>query len=126
MAKKLKVEFPKKASETLKRNKIEHVLIEYPSHDGKKNDAFVVVLNKDINNAKAVILADSNAIIRVKGARKFEKMTKQHKYYKPMFECKCRQCGKIFKSAVKESVWCSKDCRHAHRIERMNAKTKTA
>lgn len=86
MAKKLKVEFPKKASETLKRNKIEHVLIEYPSHDGKKNDSFVVVLNKDVNDAKAVILADNNAVIRVKGARKFEKIAEQYEYYKPVFE----------------------------------------
>lgn len=112
MAKKFKVEFP-------------NVLVEYPSNDGKKNDAFVVVSG---------ILADNNAIIRVKGTRKFKKTAEQHAYYKPMIvnkdvndakECKCRQCGKMFKSAVKEAAWCSKDCRHAHRIKRTNARTKT-
>lgn len=126
MAKKIKVAQIKKASESLKKRKIEHVLVKYTDKDGNETDAFLVVMNKYYHDAKAVILADNCSIIKVKNIRHYETKALTYEHYQPSFECKCRQCGKMFKSVVKEAVWCSKDCRHAHRIERMNTRTKTA
>lgn len=122
MAKKIYCEFHKKASETLKKHKIEHVLVEYPDKKDKKGDAFVVVLNKDIHDATAVIKADNNGVIRVKSVRHFEMKALSHTHYQPMFDCKCRHCGKMFKHPVKEATWCSKKCKQQFRYEKMEAR----
>ena len=114
MAKKIKVESPKKASESLKRSKIEHVLVVY-KHENKKDDAFLVVQNKDLYNAKAIILADNVSILKIKSVRHYENIALQHEHYQPKFDCTCRHCGKTFKSVVKEAVWCSKECKKAFR-----------
>lgn len=126
MAKKIKVEFPKKASECLKGNKIEHVLVEYHHEDGgdphKKDDAFLVVQNKDLYNAKALILAGNISINKIKNVRHYENIALKHQHYQPTFDCTCRHCGKTFKSVVKEAVWCSNECKKAFRNAKKEAK----
>ena len=112
MAKKIVTTNAQKASESLKRSKIEHVLVEYiRKDDERKNDAFVVVLNKDYKNAKAALIGDKIDILKTKSARNYEMTALSHQHYQPQFDCKCRNCGKTFKSTVKEAVWCSSQCK---------------
>ena len=123
MAKKIITTNAQKASESLKRSKIEHVLVEYIHKDGeRKNDAFVVVLNKNYKNAKAALISDKIDILKTKSVRNYEMKALSHQHYQPQFDCKCRNCGKTFKSTVKEAVWCSpqckKDFRNKKRAER--------
>jgi len=115
MAKKLVVAHIKKASESLKKRKIEHVLVQY------KDDAFLVVMNKHYHDAKAVILADGCSIIKTKNIRHFEMIALSHEHYQPTFDCTCRNCGKTFKSVVKEQVWCSAACKKEFRNKKKNA-----
>jgi hypothetical protein len=115
MAKKLVVAHIKKASESLKKRKIEHVLVEHVDKDGDKADAFLVVMNKDYHNAKAVILADGCTILKTKNVRHYEDIALSHEHYQPTFDCTCRNCGKTFKSVVKEQVWCSAACKKEFR-----------
>ena len=121
MAKKLIVEFIKKASDSLRTRKIEHVLVQYPDKDGKKGDAFLVVMNKDYHDAKAVILADGCSIRRTKNVRHFEMIALSHEHYQPTFDCTCRNCGKTFKHSIREAVWCSKDCKKDFRNKKKSA-----
>ena len=116
MAKKIKVAYIKKASESLKQRKIEHVLVEY------KNDAFLVVMNKYYHDAKAVILADGCSILKTKNVRHFEMIALSHEHYQPTFECTCRNCGKTFKHVVKEATWCSKKCKKEFRNKKKDEK----
>lgn len=111
MAKKLTVTFLEKASESLKKHKIEHVLVTYVDKDNNVNDAFLLVTNKDYHNASAVIKADGCDVLKVKNFRHYAKAASSHTYYQPLFECECRNCGKMFKHLVKEAAWCSTDCR---------------
>lgn len=117
MAKKIKVELPKKASESLRKRKIEHVFVNY-----NEDDAFVIVLNKDVHDAVAVIKADGNSVEKVKSVRHYESYAVKHEYYSPKFDCTCRHCGKTFKAHVKEAVWCSPECKKAFRNEKRQKK----
>ena len=112
MAKKLKVAHIKKASESLRKRKIEHVLVEY------KDDAFLVVMNKYYHDAKAVILADNCSILKVKNFRHYELAALSHEHYQPTFDCTCRGCGKTFKHVDPNAKWCSKECHSAWRKQR--------
>lgn len=115
MAKKIKVAYIKKASESLKQRKIEHVLVQY------KDDAFLVVMNKDYHDAKAVILADGCNILKTKNVRHYENIALFHNHYAPSFDCTCRNCGKTFKFPIKEAVWCSKSCKKDFRNKKKSA-----
>ena len=109
-----------KMSETLKSGKIEHVRVTYK--ENKKTPARDYIIVRNVNKDLAITKCGQNNILGIKNARHFEMIALSHDYYSPRFKCKCRQCGKEFESPVKEAVWCSKDCRHAHRIERLKAK----
>ena len=111
-----------RASNALKDMYIEHVMVEYPKHENQDAKVYLVVRNRLLADAIATFTAIGVTPTHVKTQRHFESVALHHTYYQPQFDCKCRQCGKTFKSVVKEAVWCSKDCRHAHRIERRNAK----
>lgn len=115
MAKKIKVAHVKKASESLKQRKIEHVLVKYVDKDGNENDAFLVVMNKYYHNAKAVILADGCSILKVKNVRHYESIALSHEHYQPTFDCTCRGCGKTFKHVDPNAKWHSKECHSAWR-----------
>lgn len=121
MAKKIKVAHIKKASESLKRRKIEHVLVKYVDKDGNEVDAFLVVMNKYYHDAKAVILADGCSILKTKNVRHYKMLALNHEHYYPTFNCTCRNCGKIFKSVVKEQVWCSAACKKEFRNKKKTA-----
>lgn len=118
-----------RASNALKDFHVEHVLVSYPEHqkENKPATSFIVVLNKDLNLAKEAIAEAKLSILKIKNSRHFHNTIVKvhahfHQYYKPDFECKCRNCGKIFTSHVKEAVWCSKKCKQDFR----NAKKKEA
>lgn len=116
-----------RAVAALKDFHIEHVLVSYPKNakTGKPEKKYIIVLNKHLSDAKTAFEAAGLKPVRIKNARHYEDKALAFVHYQPEFDCTCRQCGKTFKSVIKEAVWCSKDCRHAHRIERRNAK-KTA
>ena len=122
MAKKIKVAHIKKASESLKQRKIEHVLVKYVKKDGSEDDAFLVVMNKHYHNAKAVILADGCSILKVKNFRHYELAALSHEHYQPTFDCTCRGCGKTFKHADSNAKWCSKECKAAWRKAKKTTK----
>lgn len=107
MAKKIKVAHITKASESLKKRKIEHVLVQYKN----KADAFLVVMNKNINLAKAALAEDEFTILKIKNIRHYEDKALRHFHYQPTFDCVCRGCGKTFKHVDKNAKWCSKKCR---------------
>lgn len=115
MAKKIKVAQINGASESLKKRKIEHVLVEYVDKDGEVNDAFLVVMNKHFHDAKTAILADGYSILKTKNVRHYEMIALSHEHYQPTFDCTCRNCGKTFESVVKEQVWCSAACKKEFR-----------
>jgi len=115
MAKKIKVAYIKKASESLKKRKIEHVLVQY------KDDAFLVVMNKHFHDAKAVILADGCTILKTKNVRHYENIALSHEHYQPTFDCICRGCGKTFKHVDPNAKWCSKECHNAWRKAKKTA-----
>lgn len=122
-----------RASNALKDLHVEHVCVRYPKWIKEHGDMrtpkpeeikniYIVVRNKYLSDAKAAFKMAELVPCKIKGARHYETIALNHSHYQPQFDCKCRQCGKTFKSVVKEAAWCSKDCRHAHRIERRNAK----
>lgn len=111
MAKKIKVAPITKASESLKMRKIEHVLVEYFDKDKNRVDAFLVVMNKNINSAKAALTEDEFAILRIKNVRHYENIALNHSHYQPTFDCICRGCGKTFNHTDKNAKWCSKKCK---------------
>lgn len=113
-----------RAVAALKDFHIEHVLVSYPANakTGMPEKKFIIVLNKHLNDAKTAFETAGLKLASIKNVRHYESKALAFVHYQPQFDCKCRQCGKTFKSVVKEAVWCSKDCRHAHRIERRNAK----
>lgn len=115
MAKKIKVAHTTKASESLKKRKIEHVLVEYVDKDGHKVDAFLVVMNKDVNSAKTALTEDELTILRIKNTRHYEDIALNHSHYQPTFDCVCRGCGKTFKHVDKNAKWCSKKCKSDYR-----------
>ena len=125
MAKKLIVEFTKKASDSLRTRKIEHVFFEKKDDAGNVVESFVIVQNKDYNDARAVILADNNLIKKVKSTRHFQRSadSKDSFHYIPQFDCTCRNCSKTFKSPIKEAVWCSKECKKEFRNKKKSAKS---
>lgn len=130
MAKKIIVNNPQEASKALKRANIEHVLVEYPGDEpNTKGDAFLVVKNKDKDDAKTALIKADFHIHRTKSVRHYEMTALRFDTgsFVPTFECKCRNCGKTFKHPVKEAVWCSADCRkefHNKRYEANKAKKK--
>lgn len=123
MAKKIIAEFHKKATESLRTRKIEHVFFEKKDDAGSVVQSFVIVQNKDYNDARAVILADNNLIKKVKSTRHFQRSadSKDSFHYIPQFDCTCRNCGKTFKSVVKEQVWCSAACKKEFRNKKKTA-----
>lgn len=122
MAKKIKVAQINGASESLKKRKIEHVLVKYVK-GGNVNDAFLVVMNKYYQNARAAILADGRSILKVKNFRHYELAALSHEHYQPTFDCTCRGCGKTFEHADPNAKWCSKECHNAWRKAKKTAKT---
>ena len=106
-----------RASNALKDMHIEHVMVEYP----KK--VYLVIRNRLLADANATFAAIGVTPTHVKTQRHFESVALQHTYYQPQFDCKCRRCGKTFKSVVKEAVWCSKECKKAFRDEKRMNKT---
>lgn len=122
MAKKIKVAQINGASESLKKRKIEHVLVKYVK-DGEVNDAFLVVMNKYYHDARAAILADGRSILKVKNFRHYELAALSHEHYQPTFDCTCRGCGKTFEHADPNAKWCSKECHNAWRKAKKTAKT---
>lgn len=115
MAKKIKVARVTEASESLKRRKIEHVLVKYVNKDGKQNDAFLMVMNKNVNSAKAALTEDEFTILKIKNVRHYENKALTHSHYQPTFDCVCRGCGKSFKHVDKNAKWCSKKCKCDYR-----------
>lgn len=109
-----------RASNALKDFHCEHVLVSYPAHKDIPEKKFIVVLNKDFNLAKKAITEAKLSVFKVKNSRHYEKTASAHQHYKPVFECKCRHCGKSFASSIKEAVWCSDKCKKDFR----NAKKK--
>lgn len=118
MAKKIKVAHIKKASESLKKHKIEHVLVKYVKKDESEDDAFLVVMNKYYHDAKTAILADRYSILKTKNVRHYENIALSHEHYQPTFDCTCRGCGKTFKHVDSNVKWCSKECHNAWRKQR--------
>ena len=115
MAKKIKVAHVEKASESLKKRKIEHVLVKY------EDDAFLVVMNKHANSAKAALTEDGLAILKMKSIRHYEDKASKHSHYKPTFDCVCRGCGKTFTHIEKDAKWCSKACKSNYRRNKKTA-----
>lgn len=122
MAKKLKVTHIEKASESLKKCKIEHVLVKYVDKDGNVNDAFLVVMNRYHHDAEVAILAEECSILKVKNFRHYESTALSHEHYQPTFDCTCRGCGKTFKHFDQNAKWCSKECHNAWRKQRKQTK----
>lgn len=114
MAKKIKVALVIKASGSLKKRKIEHVLVQYKN----EADAFLVVMNKDINSAKAALTEDEFTILKIENVRHYEDKALNHSHYQPTFDCVCRGCGKTFKHVDKNAKWCSKKCRSDYRYNK--------
>ena len=112
-----------RASNALKDMHIEHVMVEYPKRENQSAKVYLVVRNCLLADAKAAFKAIGVTPTRIKTQRHFESVALQHKYYQPQFDCKCRHCGKTFKSVVKEAVWCSKECKKAFRDEKRKNKT---
>ncbi|MBO7736169.1 MAG: hypothetical protein J6S67_26595, partial [Methanobrevibacter sp.] len=110
------------ASESLKKCKIEHVLVKYVEKDGEVNDAFLVVMNKHFHDAKTAILADGYSILKTKNVRHYEKIALSHEHYQPTFDCVCRGCSKTFKHVDPNAKWCSKECKAAWRKAKKTAK----
>lgn len=119
MAKKIKVAHITKASESLKKRKIEHVLVQYKSKD--KVDAFLVVMNKNVNSTKAALTEDGFTILKIKNVRHYENNALNHSHYQPTFDCVCRGCGKPFKHIDKNAKWCSKECKSNYRRNKKTA-----
>lgn len=102
----------KRAHSALLDMHIENVLVTYPG-DSKKNKPeiqYIVVLNRLKYDAIRAFKAAGLSPKRISNARHYEMIALTHKHYQPTFDCKCRHCGKTFKSTVKEAVWCSKEC----------------
>lgn len=118
MAKKIKVAQINGASESLKKRKIEHVLVKYVEKDGNVNDAFLVVMNKHYHDARTAILTDGYSILKTKNVRHYENIALSHQHYQPTFDCTCRGCGKTFKHVDPNAKWCSKECNNAWRKQR--------
>lgn len=116
----------KRASNALKDYHVEHVLVEYPTKEGKPATMFIAVMNKELANALAIFKVADLHTKKTRGLRHYEMYALQHKHYQPKFECICRECGKKFMHTVKEARWCSPDCkkkfRNARREERLKAK----
>ena len=110
-----------RASNALKDMHVEHVLVEY-KHDDVVTK-FVIVLNRYLSDAKKAFEEAKIQSIRIKNWRHYENAALNHTHYQPQFDCKCRHCGKTFKSVVKEAVWCSKECKKAFRDEKRKNKT---
>lgn len=116
MAKKIKVAQINGASESLRKRKIEHVLVKHvDKKDGEVNDAFLAVMNKYYYDAKTAILADGYSILKTKNVRHYENIALSHEHYQPTFDCTCRGCGKTFKHVDQNAKWCSKECHSAWR-----------
>lgn len=113
MAKKLKIMINEvqRASNALKDFQIEHVVVKYP----KTDSVFIIVLNKDKEKALQAIKEAKVNVHNVSGTRHYEHYGKNHTYWYPKFQCKCRCCGKQFESLVKEAVWCSPKCKSEFR-----------
>lgn len=112
-----------RASNALKDMHIEHVMVEYPKRKDKDGKVYLVVRNRLLADAIAAFTAIGVTPTHVKTQRHFESTALRHTYYQPQFDCKCRYCGKTFKSVVKEAVWCSKECKKTFRNEKRKNKT---
>ena len=124
MAKKIIVDEIKRASAALKDFHIEHLIVGYVKPDGSRS-ASIVVLNRLYEDAKTAIQAADVKILKTRSARHYERLATSESSrisirWRPDFECKCRHCGKTFKSHVKEAVWCSRECKKAFRDAKRN------
>lgn len=97
----------------LKDFHIKHVVVTYKHKD--HDEMFIVVLNKDLAEAKTAIEMAEIPMPSIKNRRHFEKLAIKQSYYEPKFDCVCRGCGKTFKSIVKEAKWCCASCKQAFR-----------
>ena len=124
MAKRIKVDEIKRASNALKDFQIDHIVVSYVKADGAKDES-IVVLNRLYEDAKTAIQAADVKILKTRGARHYEKLSlnKHCTAWKPSFKHTCKHCGKTFESPIKEQVWCSHACKWAYRKEQ---KTKAA
>ena len=111
MAKRIKVNEIKRASNALKDFQIAHIVVSY-KHENYINES-IIVLNTLYEDAKAAIQAAGIKILKTRGARHYEMLALKHTYYEPAFEHKCKHCGKTFKSPIKEQVWCSHACKRS-------------
>jgi len=122
MAKKIVVSEVKGASNALKDFQIEHIVVSYPNRDRKGavigEKRWIIVKNVNAQETKDVLKEAGISILKIKGARRFEKMAAKHTHFRPQFECTCRRCGKKFMSFVKEAAWCSKECKRMFRKEK--------
>ena len=115
----------KRASNALKDFHIEHVVVVYPAKKDKDGKQFIVVMNKNLNDAVIAIKTAKISFVKIHGMRHYEMTALNHTHYQPSFECKCRYCSKTFKSPIKEAVWCSKKCKHDFRHDFRIAKKQT-
>lgn len=115
-----------RASNALKDLHVEHVLVKYPQHmENNRTRAekqYIVVRNTVLPDAKTAFEAANLTPSKIKNSRHYETTALNHNFYQPEFDCKCRNCGKTFKSVVKGAVWCSKDCKKAYRNEKRKNK----
>ena len=130
MAKKINfstIDEVQRALNALKDLHIEHVHVKYPG-DPKKDKPekqYLVVLVRNLADAKSAFEMAGLKPKRIKNSRHYEMTALTHIHYQPQFDCKCRHCGKIFKSTVKEAVWCSKECHKAFRDAKRASKQST-
>lgn len=117
MAKRIKVDEIKRASNALKDFQIAHIVVSY-KHENYINES-IVVLNKLYEDAKTAIQAADVKILKTRNARHYEKLSlnKHCTAWEPSFEHTCKHCGKKFTSSIKEQVWCSSACKWAYRKE---------
>ena len=123
MAKKINfqtIDEVKRAHSVLLDMHVEHVHVVYPANPekDKPETQYIVVLNRLKNDAIVAFEAAGLSPKRMSNKRHYANVAEHHSYYQPKFDCKCRHCGKTFKSTVKEAVWCSKECHKQFRLEK--------
>lgn len=95
------------AKSVLRNSKIDFVDVRFQEHGKTPARYYIVVRN--VMKTKALPLL--KGVKHVKSVRHFESIAAKHKFYRPMFQCTCRNCKKAFDSYIKEAVWCSAECK---------------
>lgn len=91
----------------LRSSKIDFVDVCFQKHGKTPTYNYIVVRN--VMKTKALPLL--KGVMHVKSVRHFESIAAEHDFYRPTFQCTCRNCKKTFNSYVKEAVWCSTECK---------------